>query len=350
MCKQIQETLINFIEGIMELLQSTSTHLVVVCLAIYAIARLGFRAYENTFQKDGISEKRQTMKIHLLYIAGILLFIIIELASYLAIKSDPIGESLMQYISFASTLTSIILSILAIILTIVTTSKGDSTILKIEQASEKLDQTLLKLKDISERYNEKVDESCKNLQNANDILRNTSSEIKESLSTTFDNMKRKLEELDTNVCESKAEIYRLGNSIDRLKDGDTTSSDRKPTNIDYKNLIQTGSFLGNLGLLACCIAYKTKKPVIYIKKINSEWEQYIAGYLVALSTTQMLELVIQVKSEEGLYIDVKGVHEDVEEKEIRQQLEDYINRPDNRDHIEENNAVLSAVDKYFKVF
>lgn len=348
MCNTIQELLMNLIEGIMLLLQSTSTHLFVVCLAIYAIARLGFRAYENTFQKEDASEKSQTMKIHLLYIAGILLFIIIEIASYLAIKSDPRGESLMQYISFASTLASIILSILAIILTIVTTSKGDSTIIKVEQATEKLEETLSKLKGISEQYDKKIEESYKSLQNAKETLQNTSSEIKKDLSTTFDNMKRKLDELDTHVRASKDEISRIGNSIGQLQGADRTSSDTQPAiNVNYARLIQTASFLGNLGLLACCISHKKKKSHISLRRINEEWEKYIAGYLVALSTTQMIDIEIEANLEKGLLVKVTNINQKIEEEQIREILNEYINHPNNKEHIEENRAILSDIDKYF---
>lgn len=326
---------------IMELLQSTSIHLVVVCLAIYAIARLGFRAYENTFQKEGVSERCQTMKIHLLYIAGILLFIIIEVASYLAIKSDPRGESLMQYISFASTLASIILSILAIILTIVTTSKGDSTILKVEQATEKLEETLLKLKNVSEQYDEKIETLYQNLQNANETIKNTSDEIKIT--------HNKLEELKKDVCENKDEIIsRLGNSIDQLKGGNITLGDSQAAiSVNYRKLIQTASFLGNLGLLACYISLKKKKSPFPLRKINEEWEKYIAGYLVALSTTQMIDIEIEANLEVGLLVKVTDIHQDVSEKEIRENLNDYISRPSNNEHIEKNRAALSAIDQYF---
>lgn len=105
------------------------------------VITIGFWLYLITCRIFPKTEPNK-LKIHLLYISSILLFIIVELCSYIAIDSDPHGQLLMPYISFASTLASIILSVLAIILTIVSTSKGDSFIVKIEQTFSKLEGTL----------------------------------------------------------------------------------------------------------------------------------------------------------------------------------------------------------------
>ena len=55
--------------------------------------------------------------IHLMYISAILVFLLIGVVSFFCVNNDP-EKILFNYLSFTSTITSIILSVLAIIFTV----------------------------------------------------------------------------------------------------------------------------------------------------------------------------------------------------------------------------------------
>lgn len=291
----------DLIEGIMELLQSTSTHLLVVCLAIYAIARLGFQAYENTFQKEGVSEKCQTMKIHLLYIAGILLFIIIEIASYLAIKSDPSGQSLMQYISFASTLASIILSILAIILTIVTTSKGDSNLAKMELASKTLGDVIKEFEDFKNIKTE-VFQFINHSQSLDKKLDSAIEKINNAISEIKDTTQKGVTEITEHVKKINEYVFNFSRNPSSSSQQQNLFKNKKGVE---KFLSHNSSLMGLLGIYSCLQADENKLNKINISDIydhdifgpnlsSDAKSGYIIGYCSSFSKLGLITVDVDI--------------------------------------------------------
>lgn len=116
-------------------------------------------------------------KLHLCYICGICIFLIIELATYICIQSDHSVE-IISYISFASTLSSLILSVVAIIYAIVSNNKGELQYGKIDSASSKITES------VSE-FSKKSKELTKGLSDVLiklDEVKNISIETRDSVS------------------------------------------------------------------------------------------------------------------------------------------------------------------------
>lgn len=59
------------------------------------------------------------------YISGLLIFIIIELITYVCVNNDN-TDQIVGYISFASTISSLFLSVVAIIYAIVSNNQGEA--------------------------------------------------------------------------------------------------------------------------------------------------------------------------------------------------------------------------------
>lgn len=92
----------------MEVLNSDILKLMSILLAIMALVYIGVKNKPTS----GLNKS-----IHLWYICGIAVFIVIELVSCIIIGNVE-AVNIMNYISFAATLASLILSVLAIFMTV----------------------------------------------------------------------------------------------------------------------------------------------------------------------------------------------------------------------------------------
>ena len=97
------------------ILNSDILKLFVVLLAIIAIVFLFLK-----YRKDD-----ERPKIHMYYISGLCIFIILELVTYICVNNDN-ATDIVSYISFASTISSLFLSVVAIIYAIVSNNKGEA--------------------------------------------------------------------------------------------------------------------------------------------------------------------------------------------------------------------------------
>lgn len=114
---------------------------------------------------DVQDSKAKVQKLHLFYISGILVFIIIELATGLCMGNAK-HDDILSYVNFAATLSSLIMSVVAIIFTIVSGSRGDEQYKKIDNASDKVAESLAKF---SEQTNV-IDASISSFKSSTDAL------------------------------------------------------------------------------------------------------------------------------------------------------------------------------------
>lgn len=105
--------------------------------------------------KDNITKE----KLHLFYISGILVLIIVCVISFFCVNNDREGN-LYNYLSFASTLTSIILSVLAIIITVLSNNSMDN----LKNAIEKVKELPTDIKSAIEKPLEEINSSTEKLQ------------------------------------------------------------------------------------------------------------------------------------------------------------------------------------------
>lgn len=233
-------------ETLNSIIESGIVHLIVVCVAVVAMIKnfLSVKWSENS-------------RVHVLYISGILVFLIIELVTYICIQNDTCSN-IMPYISFAATLSSLILSIVAIIYSIVTNNKGDDVFVKIEDRTKDLVKETEKFQSVATQLIKELSTIKSGMTNIQSIAEETNQQLK---------------------------VIQNSNSI---------SPDRKKINEDeeyIKNSILYGSLIGNAGLLACYYSQKYNKPFksTELFKNNSE---YVYGYIIAYSTLFVINVEI----------------------------------------------------------
>ncbi len=259
---------------------SPSFNLLSILIAIVAIVFIGL--------KYGTSLKDK--RLHLGYICGICIFLIVELATYICIQSDHSVE-IVSYISFASTLSSLILSVVAIIYAIVSNNKGEVQYGKIDTASSKITDSVSEFSKKSEELTQglsdvltKLDEvkniSIETRDNVSQMNRaglnnpkDSQSDIKQSLSsdqvdnTTTDEVEKEDGiDIEKQVVEAKNQASQ--DTIDRVVSG----------------FVNMGSFVGNLSLLACVYSHDVNKPFNasdIFPPSSQDNNMYIFGYIIA---------------------------------------------------------------------
>ena len=117
--------------------------------------------------KAFLSHKQEddTKNLHLYYISGITIFIIIELATYIFVHNDN-SSNLLNTISFASTLSSIVLSVVAIVHGIVTARRGAEDVANSIKASQELQLSADNIKEISSSFSNSMSKSSKEIENS----------------------------------------------------------------------------------------------------------------------------------------------------------------------------------------
>lgn len=319
----------------LSVLDSTGVRLFIICISVIAILAL-FRE-----RLLGCSDKpSQPKHIHTYYISGILLLLLIQLGSYIAVVSDPKGETLMQYISFAATLSSLILSILAIIYTMVSNSKGDTHVAKLESASTKLTTS--------------ADEFAKQIKSLETIassiheFKSVASKLKDDLR---DAIEQKIEEMGYNLQKTQYE------HIQQIKgNGDVNSDLNKRTNglPPFKEYLERGSLLGGFSIYVLLLAKKRgvlRVPFnLFVANSSSD---YCYGYLIATAAVYSLGLSIEVPDEGKLDILVQNITLDFQPDTCKEILKQKINAlPEAHEAQKEfwNNELLEVEDKIENLF
>jgi hypothetical protein len=159
-----------------ELFNTDFMKLIAVLVAIVAVVIVYLRHRPNELSPSNI---------HLWYISSILIFLIIELVTYVVVGNSE-SDEMMSYISFASTLSSMILSIIAIFITVV----SNDSILGTKEIFQELS------KDVKCRVENSVGVMNKVSQDVETItLKN-----KESQDETIKQIQNLLASLDDHIC------------------------------------------------------------------------------------------------------------------------------------------------------
>lgn len=157
-----------------ELINSDFVKLLSILLAIVALFYIGVKNKPT----NGMSRS-----IHLWYICGIVTFVIVELITYIVVGNSD-ARNIMDNISFASTLSSLILSVLAIFMTVLSGESMNklrdslhgltSIPTDVKQAVEK---TIEKMQQSTADLNTATEANNKNVERLNEVITDKISEI-----------------------------------------------------------------------------------------------------------------------------------------------------------------------------
>ena len=329
-----------------ESLQFQTIQLFIVLAAIVAVAWLVMKYL--TRQGAGTDKKSN---IHVYYLVGIGSLLLIELVTYILTREESASSAILDQISFASTISSILLSVIAIIYSIVSGSNGANLYVKTEEVSNRIGETLSDLRDLST--------TVEKLEKIPDDIEKYLRELKEQM--------QRMEEISQQTSlqlnqEVTPKIDRLSKEVGGLVNGGDSSGARdlkgpsKERETFFRNYISQSSFYGVLVLLGCCYAGK-KKEKIDLKEMTSKifreesvsilW--YLLGYAIASSALGILNVEFE---REKMQLQVKEVY-NVEGFDLEKELLTLLNKIIDNISLPEDKSIreqqLKRVKLYFGI-
>ena len=291
-------------------------------LFLAAIVSLAWLVMKYLTQQG--SEAGKKPSIHLYYLIGIGALLLIELVTYILTRVGDVSRAIFDQISFASTISSILLSVIAIIYSIVSGSNGANLYVKTEEVSKQIGETLSDLRDLST--------TVEKLEKIPDDIEKHLRELKEQMQRMEEISKQTSQQLNQEVTPKIDRL--LSKEVGGLVNGGDSSGARdlkdpsKERETIFRHYISQSSFYGGLVLLGCCYAGK-KKGKIDLKEMTSKilgeesisilW--YLLGYAIASSALGILDVEFEM---EKMELQVKEVY-NVEGFDLEKELLNFLN-------------------------
>lgn len=271
-----------------------------ICLAALVWIVWLFLGY-GAKSKSGV-----TNKVHTLYLSGIGTLVILELIVYICLHSSH-KDNILETISFGATLSSLIMSVVAIIFTIVSGKNNNEQLGKIDEATTKLKETAHSLAEFSV--------IAKNIELKTEELGNNI---------------RRIGENQTNMYRRIEEMHKTADRMGEIRQIPKDDKVQEAVSIVTPTFIGRSPYFGVLGLIACVYGFAKDKRVSLDKLAETigfpEVGDYIHGYLIGVSTLD----IIKLKTEDGS-LKVLKVSEDIENicmSRIAEQIKDESNADD----------------------
>lgn len=278
--------------------------------------------------KAFLSHKQEDDKknLHLYYISGITIFIIIELATYIFVHNDN-SSNLLNTISFASTLSSIVLSVVAIVHGIVTARRGAEDVANSIKASQELKLSADNIKEISSSFSNSMSKSSKEIESS-------VTKVHESITFVDNGLKELKKQFQELIRENKTGFDKVSEKLDGINEG---SRENKISNkSDRETFLHLSSFSGCIAIYACYKASK-EKTELNLRELSTELHQqfYYYGYIVAASALALLDANI----DDAIVKDIK-IHMNEDEINILKNKILEFNIKDNAEFAEEKKKLL----------
>lgn len=221
---------------------------------------------EMTDSPESVLSKK-IIKIHRNYIAGILGFAVIMLLT--GNYGGP-SSGIYQYLSFGSTITSLVLSILAIFVTVSSSSDLYKQFTRIDNATDTI-------KNVSNQ----IDGTLEKLTATESNLQNTSNEISKQLDNIVEQiderLKTRMKETESNLSKQLAES--MNSSSNKIEEQIPKINQQIVENLK-KYFITTSSVNGLLALYACALSKEYGK-MFELSNLFSWNLDYTFGFLIA---------------------------------------------------------------------
>ncbi|WP_289120224.1 hypothetical protein [uncultured Porphyromonas sp.] len=292
-------------------------------IAIVAIAWLVMKYLTSKCSATDRESEGKRCHIHLCYLVGIGALLLIELVSFILTHTGEFSRIIFDQISLAATISSILLSVVAIIYSIVSGTNGANLYVKTEEVSKQIGETLSDLRDLST--------TVEKLEKIPDDIEKHLRELKEQMQRMEEISKQTSQQLNQEVIPK---IDRLPKEVGGLVNGEDSSGARdlkdpsKERETIFRYYISQSSFYGGLVLLGCCYAGK-KKEKIDLKEMTSKilgeesismlW--YLLGYTIASSALGILDVEFEM---EKMELRVKEVY-NVEGFDLKKELLGFLN-------------------------
>ena len=293
-------------------------------IAIVAIAWLVMKYLTSKCSATDRESEGKRCHIHLCYLVGIGALLLIELVSFILTHTGEFSRIIFDQISLAATISSILLSVVAIIYSIVSGTNGANLYVKTEEVSKQIGETLSDLRDLST--------TVEKLEKIPDDIEKHLRELKEQMQRMEEISKQTSQQLNQEVTPKIDRL--LSKEVGGLVNGGDSSGARdlkdpsKERETIFRHYISQSSFYGGLMLLGCCYAGK-KKGKIDLKEMTSKilgeesisilW--YLLGYAIASSALGILDVEFEM---EKMELQVKEVY-NVEGFDLEKELLNFLN-------------------------
>ena len=270
-------------------------------IAIVAIAWLVMKYLTSKCSATDRESEGKRCHIHLCYLVGIGALLLIELVSFILTHTGEFSRIIFDQISLAATISSILLSVVAIIYSIVSGTNGANLYVKTEEVSKQIGETLSDLRDLST--------TVEKLEKIPDDIEKHLRELKEQMQRMEEISKQTSQQLNQEVTPKIDRL--LSKEVGGLVNGGDSSGARdlkdpsKERETIFRHYISQSSFYGGLVLLGCCYAGK-KKGKIDLKEMTSKilgeesisilW--YLLGYAIASSALGILDVEFEMEKME----------------------------------------------------
>lgn len=210
---------------------------------------------------------KKVIKVHRNYVVGFLGFAIIMLVTA---KYGGPGSTIFDYLSFGSTITSLVLSVLAIFVTVQSSSDLYKQFTRIDNATDTIN-----------KVSAQIDGTLTTLKETESDLQNTSRGISNQLNNIIEQiderLQRRIKETEWNISK-------------QLEASINVNSDRKPSQSvqsgfggkeDFKrDFMNITSASGLLVLYACALSFE-KSRMFELINLFKDNEAYTFGYIIS---------------------------------------------------------------------
>lgn len=267
---------------------------IIICCTIIILTSIGVSAYR-------INKKVEQSWGNYVFIASVVLVLGIAIFSYVFYGN----RNVLDFISLASALISIILAIVTIVYSFYSNSRSSGQIDILNKAAQDVQNATRSYSKSAESLQENIRQILGTLSEVKDLSKRTNYAIVAGLG---------LKGVDSAIDGSKTG-HEANDTIDEL----------------VTNFVNAGSYIGNLGLLACIYSHKDKKPLNLLEfgsiaeYSDNFLNNYICGYIIASSALGVVQA--QVDNE---LIRITDVYENLQIK-IESMIGDYITRQEDKE-------------------
>lgn len=302
----------------------------IICATIIAVIAIYFdyradneaiktNSANNTANSSECRMSKKIIKVHRNYIVGFLGFGVIML---LTAKFGGSNEGVFTYLSFASTITSLVLSILAIFVTVHSSADLYKQFTRIDSATKTV-----------QNASDQIGKTLTAIQNTETQLKNTSTTISNQIDTIVDKIE---ERLDTRLQKTESA---LSEQIRKQNVNQSNKSEvRTNKDLDTLAFLKPMPYNGLLALYACIKGIEVKKEFA-LKDLFMENELYYVGVLVTAISAGYIDGVVKFKDDKYF---VKGEKTILKVKEILDTLKTFF--PDAPSNVEKD---TNPINDYF---
>lgn len=258
-------------------MNTTVVIIMIICATVIALVAI---ICDHLFEKKSSETSecllfKKIIKIHRNYIAGFLGFAIIMLMT--AQYGGP-GNAIFAYLSFGSTITSLVLSILAIFVTVQSSSDLYKQFTRIDNATDTINN-----------ISNQIDGTLGTLKAVETDLQETSKEISNQLEYIVEQIDERLQK---RMKETEGNISRqLDAAMNKSSENETQQTVQSTTGglenfkTGFKNLTSAS---GLLGLYACALSFE-KSKMFEMSNLFKGNEAYTFGFLISAFSSGIIK-------------------------------------------------------------